>query len=78
MKYICFILYFAVFVSQPVKRQNPAICFCYFNTEGRLHLWNLLVINVETIGKCRNVKKINLEKNIQVLPMSFFYILQNQ
>ena len=28
--------------SQPVKRQNPAMCFSYFNTEERLHLWNLL------------------------------------
>ena len=33
---------FCSIFSQPVKRQNPAICFWYFNTEGRLHLWNLL------------------------------------
>ena len=33
---------FCSIFSQPVKRQNPAICFCYFHTEGRLHLWNLL------------------------------------
>ena len=27
--------YFAVFL-QKIQESNPAICFCYFNTEGRL------------------------------------------
>ena len=39
---------FCIFFSQPVKSTNPAICFCYFNTEGRLHLWNILAILVVT------------------------------
>ena len=28
--------YFAVFL-QTIQGANPVICFCYFNTEGRLH-----------------------------------------
>ena len=32
--------YFAVFL-QPIQGSNPAICFCYFNTEGRLHRTSL-------------------------------------
>ena len=28
--------YFSVFL-QMIQGSNPAICFCYFNTKGRLH-----------------------------------------
>ena len=32
--------YFAVFLPA-IQGSNPAICFCYFNTEGRLHRTSL-------------------------------------
>ena len=40
INWICFILYFAVFFSQPVKRKNSAVQ--YLNTEERFHHRNLL------------------------------------
>jgi len=33
--------YFAVFL-QTILGSNPAICFCYLNTEGRLHRTSLV------------------------------------
>ena len=45
MNWIRFILYFAVLFSASLV-SNSAIGFCYFNTEGRLHLWNLLGRNL--------------------------------
>ena len=33
--------HFTVFL-QPIQRSNPAICFCYFNTEGLLHRTSLV------------------------------------
>ena len=33
--------YFAVFMK-PIQGSNPAICYCYFNTEGRPHRNSLM------------------------------------
>ena len=38
------VLYYILqYIFSAIMVSNPAICFCSFNTEGRLHLRNLLV-----------------------------------
>ena len=40
-----------------VKRQNPAICFCYFNTKKRLHLFSKNRTKHMYLYRCKNKEK---------------------